>query len=93
MTARGVPLGRSPSRAGRLDPQVEKRFLYGAREASRFFMNKSNVHRALERLVDRLTELEIPYAIVGALSLNAYGYQRTTSDVARIRSFVSGSVV
>lgn len=44
-------------------------------------MNESNVHRALERLVDRLTELEIPYAIVGALSLNAYGYQRTTSDV------------
>lgn len=44
-------------------------------------MSKSKVHRALERLVDRLTELEIPYAIVGALSLNAYGYQRTTSDV------------
>jgi len=44
-------------------------------------MNKSNVHGALERLVDRLAELKIPYAIVGALSLNAYGYQRTTSDV------------
>jgi len=44
-------------------------------------MNKSNVHGALERLVDRLSKLKIPYAIVGALSLNAYGYQRTTSDV------------
>lgn len=44
-------------------------------------MNRSNVHLALERLVDRLTELEIPYAIVGGLSLNAYGYQRTTDDV------------
>jgi hypothetical protein len=44
-------------------------------------MNDSNVHRALERLVDRLGEMEIPYAIVGGLSLNAYGYQRTTSDV------------
>ena len=44
-------------------------------------MNKSNVHLALERLVDRLTELDIPYAIVGDLSLNAYGYQRTTSAV------------
>jgi hypothetical protein len=68
-------------RAGRLSPEVEERFLAGAREAARFFMNRSNVHRTLERLVDRLTELEIPYAIVGALSLNAYGYQRTTSDV------------
>lgn len=45
-------------------------------------MNKSNVHLALERLVDRLTKLDIPYAIVEALSLNAYGYQRTTDDVA-----------
>ena len=44
-------------------------------------MNKSNVHRTLTRLVDRLAELRIPYAIVGALSLNAYGYKRTTSDV------------
>lgn len=44
-------------------------------------MKKSNVHRTLERLVERLNELEIPYAIVGALALNAYGYQRTTSDV------------
>ncbi len=44
-------------------------------------MNKSNVHRTLERLVDRLTKLEIPYAVVGAMSLNAYGYQRMTTDV------------
>ncbi len=44
-------------------------------------MGKSDVHLTLERLVDRLVRLEIPYAIVGALSLNAYGYQRTTTDV------------
>ena len=44
-------------------------------------MSESNVHAALERLVDRLAELDIPYAIVGALALNAYGYLRTTSDV------------
>lgn len=44
-------------------------------------MSTSNVHQALERLVDRLAQLEIPYAIVGAMALNAYGYQRTTTDV------------
>jgi len=44
-------------------------------------VERSNVHATLERLVDRLTELEIPYAIVGALALNAYGYQRMTTDV------------
>jgi predicted nucleotidyltransferase len=65
----------------RLDPHIEERLVSGAHEADRFFMKKSNVHRALERLVDRLIDLEIPYAIVGGLSINAYGYQRTTSDV------------
>jgi len=60
---------------------VEERFVGGAREAARFFMSKSNVHLALERLVDHLTKLQIPHAIVGALALNAYGYERTTTDV------------
>ncbi len=44
-------------------------------------MSRSNVHLTLERLVDRLTRLRIPHAIVGAMALNAYGYRRTTSDV------------
>ncbi len=66
---------------GQLDPLVEKRFVHGALTAARFFMEKSDVHQALYRLTDRLTKLEIPYAIVGALALNAYGYQRTTTDV------------
>ncbi len=70
-----------PSRVHRLPPEVEERFLDGAREAARFFMSKSDVHLTLERLVDRLTRLEIPHAIVGAMALNAYGYQRTTTDV------------
>ncbi|MCP4660451.1 MAG: hypothetical protein GY856_34040 [bacterium] len=45
-------------------------------------MSKSNVHLALERLVNHLTRLQIPHAIVGALALNAYGYQRTTTELA-----------
>lgn len=65
----------------RLPPQVEQRFIDGAREAGRFFVGDSNVFRALEELVERLAKLDIPYAIVGAMALNAYGYQRTTSDV------------
>jgi len=72
---------QQPSPLSRLHPQAEERFVAGVREAARFFLNTSNVHLALEQLVDRLTELDIPYAIVGDLSLNAYGYQRTTSAV------------
>jgi len=71
-----------PSLERDLSIQAEKRFLSGVREADRYFMGESNVHEALERLVDRLAELKIPYAIVGALSLNAYGYQRTTNNIS-----------
>ncbi len=71
----------APLRVGRLRREDEERFVRGARDAEQFFMRKSKVHRALERLVERLNELEIPHAIIGALALNAYGYQRTTSDV------------
>jgi hypothetical protein len=72
---------RPSAQAGRLAPRVEERLVAGAREAGRFFVGESSVHRALERLVERLTGLEVPYAIIGALALNAYGYQRTTTDV------------
>ena len=65
----------------RLPPRTEARFVDGARQAAKFFMSKSDVHLTLERLVDRLTRLEIPHAIVGAMALNAYGYQRMTTDV------------
>jgi len=44
-------------------------------------MGESKVHKALTQLVERLSALEIPYAIVGALALNAYGYLRATVDV------------
>lgn len=70
-----------PSQARQLAPEVERRFIAAARAAGRFFVGDSDVHRALERLADRLKALEIPYAIVGAMALNAYGYERTTTDV------------
>lgn len=44
-------------------------------------MGDADVHRALRKLVDALEEAAIPYAIVGAMALNEYGYQRTTTDV------------
>ena len=44
-------------------------------------MGQADVQRALERLVRELDALEVPYAIVGAMALNEFGYQRTTADV------------
>jgi hypothetical protein len=65
----------------RLDEADEARFWEGAAKAGRFFMGTADVQRALDALVRTLDDLHIPYAIVGAMALNEFGYQRMTSDV------------
>lgn len=44
-------------------------------------MGEADVQRALERLARILDEKRIPYAIIGALALNEWGYRRVTVDV------------
>lgn len=44
-------------------------------------MGTSDVHRAADRLCQKLDELAIPYAICGGLAVNAHGHQRATTDV------------
>lgn len=44
-------------------------------------MGQSDVHLALAKLVACLERDGIPYAIVGAMALNEYGYERVTTDV------------
>jgi hypothetical protein len=67
--------------AGQLSDAAEERFWQGVQAAGRFFMGQADVQKALERLVRELDALQIPYAIVGAMALNEFGYQRTTADV------------
>ncbi len=59
----------------------EAAFWSGVENARRFFMGEADVQRALERLARVLDERGIPYAIVGAMALNAWGYRRVTVDV------------
>jgi hypothetical protein len=59
----------------------EDAFWAGVENARRFFMGEADVQRALERLARVLEEKGIPYAIVGALALNEWGYRRVTVDV------------
>ena len=60
---------------------AEAQFWLGVRTAGRFFMGDADVQKALEKLARALDAEAIPYAIVGAMALNEFGYQRTTSDV------------
>jgi hypothetical protein len=67
--------------ASHLSDTAEARFWQGVRTAGRFFMGEADVQKALEKLVQLLDANGIPYAIVGAMALNEFGYQRTTVDV------------
>lgn len=64
-----------------LDRAAEERFWLGVHAAERFFMGQAEVQRALEKLVDILNRESIPYAVIGAMALNEFGYHRVTVDV------------
>ena len=65
----------------RLDQAGEERFWLGVQAAERFFMGEAEVQKALDKLVDLLNREGIPYAIIGAMALNEFGYRRVTVDV------------
>jgi hypothetical protein len=64
-----------------LKPADEERFWAGVQESARFFMGQADVQKALEKLVSLLEAEKIPYAIMGAMALNEFGYRRATVDV------------
>lgn len=45
------------------------------------FEKQSAVHKTLEKLARRLDELNIPYALSGAMAMFLHGYRRFTEDV------------
>jgi hypothetical protein len=65
----------------RLDQADEERFWRGVRAAERFFMGEADVQKAMAKLVDLLDRDGIPYAVIGAMALNEFGYRRVTVDV------------
>lgn len=50
-------------------------------EGSSFFEGNSAVNQALRQITLRLTELEIPYAVVGGMAVFHHGLRRFTEDV------------
>src|SRR4029077_8675636 len=51
------------------------------KEIDLFFEGRGREHQTLRRLVERLKKAGIPYAIMGAMAVNAHGAERTTKDV------------
>ena len=52
-----------------------------AKRADQFFMEASPIHETMRRLSKTLNEMNIAFAIAGAMAANAHGHKRTTSDV------------
>jgi hypothetical protein len=60
---------------------LKQQKMWGFREGSMHFEKESAVHKSLQRIVRRLDELQIPYAVAGAMAMFFHGYQRFTTDV------------
>src|SRR6516162_218701 len=57
------------------------RFMDRLEAIGMFFQKRSPQHQTMRRLVRRLKKAGIPYAIMGAMAVNAHGAERTTKDV------------
>ena len=56
-------------------------FLERLKEIDMFFDGTSPVHQTMQRLIARLGQAGIPYAVMGAMAVNAHGARRTTDDL------------
>ena len=63
------------------EQQLAADFALGLREGSMYFQGNSAVHQTLSRIAQRLSELNIDYAIAGGMCLYRHGFQRFTQDV------------
>jgi hypothetical protein len=54
---------------------------YAMSEGGRHFEGTSKVQLALQRIAQRLAELQIPYAVAGGMALFSHGLRRFTEDV------------
>jgi hypothetical protein len=54
---------------------------YAFNEGGLYFQEKNEVHQTLRRISQRLTQLGIPYAVVGGMAMFAHGFRRFTEDV------------
>jgi hypothetical protein len=63
------------------EPANLGRFASRLEEVEMFFEGSDRVHQAMRRVVERLEQAHIQYAIVGGMAVNAHLHSRTTKDV------------
>ena len=60
---------------------LNRRLDWALQEGSMHFEEKSAVHDTLRRITGRLAELNVPYAVAGAMAEFFHGFRRFTEDV------------
>jgi hypothetical protein len=50
-------------------------------EGDRFFQRSDSIFKTLRKLAGRLDSIGVPYAVAGAMALEAHGFRRLTVDV------------
>jgi hypothetical protein len=63
------------------EEQIGENFEYLLKEADSYFVETGKLYATLAELKRRLDEVGISYAVVGAIALARYGYQRMTVDI------------
>jgi hypothetical protein len=63
------------------EKKLDSDVAWAFREGSMHFEKDSAVHKALVKITKRLTDLGIPYAVVGGMAMFFHGYRRFTEDV------------
>ena len=74
-------MAAGPTNDNELTVEQSTKFWNGVAFAERFFMGLDEVHSAMRKLCAAFEADGIPYAVAGAMALNAHGYQRVTTDV------------
>lgn len=62
-------------------PEDSERISRSVDDCWRFFVGDSDAQKAVRKIVSILESEGLPYAVIGALALNEYGYKRVTVDV------------
>lgn len=63
------------------EERLNRDLRWALREGSMHFEKESAVFKTMQAITKRLTELGIPYAVVGGMAMFLHGYRRFTEDV------------
>ena len=76
-----MPIGAVDPNIVPYEQQLSLSTEWALNEGSLFFDGRGRVHESLRRIVTRLDELGISYAVAGGMALFVHGYRRFTEDV------------